>query len=65
MESGNLRRRAGLFFALAVVFLAPAVVKILTLVDTGAVRWVEILTIFVGGMAGGTLVTRGIQAWRG
>lgn len=65
METVPLHRRAGLSLALAVVFLAPTLVKMSSLVDAGAVRWVEILTLLAGGMASGALLTRGIQAWRG
>jgi|CXWL01.1.fsa_nt_gi hypothetical protein len=63
MSSTGLRRPLA-YLGLSLVFLAPALVKLSNLVDAGRLRWVEGLTLFVGGLAGGALMTRAAHAWR-
>jgi hypothetical protein len=64
MENQSLRRRAGAFFALGVIFLAPTLVKMSNLVDAGRLRWVEVLTLVVGGFASGVLLSHAAIAWK-
>lgn len=62
MDSPPRRRRTGLYLALAVVFFAPALTRSAQLVEAGTLRWVDALTIFVGGLAAGGLLIRGLLA---
>lgn len=60
----NATRQPATYLALAVILTVPALVKMVNLIDAGRLTWVEGLTLFAGGMAGGALLARAVRLWR-
>ena len=60
----RFRRKAGALFALSVIFIGPALIRVSDLAASGAVRRVDLALILAGAFAAGSLFSLGMSAWR-
>ncbi len=60
----QLRKKAAPLFVLAVIFLLPAIERMVSLVEAGGVRAVDLATIIAGGFVSGALLASGIASRR-
>jgi len=60
----QLKKKAAPLFVLAVIFLLPASERMMSLVDAGNVRAVDLATIIASSFAAGMLLSTGIARWR-
>jgi len=60
----QLTKKAAPLFVLASVFLLPTINRMMSLVEAGNVRTVDLATLIAGGFASGMLLCSAIGRWR-
>lgn len=64
MESKHLTGRAVAFLVLSLLFVLPALQRLLELSEQGALRRVDIALVLAGGFAAGSFFSLAISAFR-